>query len=173
MTLSIRNALRSLSLLALTAAFIPGCDGEEYEALGLSAEDIDLMSEEELDELTAEEDEQGHSVDTKILTSPLPDPTGRPDDLTKRPADGASGHTRFEGPTRLWDPTHTHTAERTVDGPEALWDPAHTHTEVPALVEGIAAPVHPTHGAPAPVGPLGLPDPGCKPHTELPRLNNG
>jgi len=171
MTLSIRNTLRSLSLLALTAAFIPGCDGEEYEALGLSADEIDVMSEEELDELAAAEDELGHSVDTKTLTSPLPDPTGRPDDLTTRPA--GTSPTRFDGPTKLWDPTHTHTAEHTVDGPDALWDPYHTHTEVPALVEGIAFPVHPTHATPAPVGPLGLPDPGCKPAAELPQLNNG
>ena len=173
MTLSIRNALRSLSLLALTAAFIPGCDGEEYEALGLSAEDIDLMSGEELDELATAEGEQAHSVDTKVLTSPPPEPTGRPDDLTARPADGAHGHTRFDGPTKLWDPTHTHSAEHTVDGPDTLWDPYYTHTELPALVEGIAAPVRPTHGTPAPVGPLGLPDPGCKPYAgELPKLSN-
>ncbi len=169
MTLSIRNTLRSLSLLALTAAFIPGCDGEEYEALGFSSEEIDAMSEEELDELAAAEDELGHSVDTKVLTSPLPDPTGRPDDLTTRPADGSNGHMRFEGPTKLWHPRYTHTAKHTVEGPDALWDPSHTHTEI---VDGIAVRVHPTHGTPAIVGPLGLPDPGCTPHTELPRFAN-
>ena len=143
MTLSIRNALRSLSLLALTAAFVPGCDGEEYEALGFSSEEIDAMSEQELDEL---------AVDAKVLTSPLPDPTGRPVDLTTRPAD--PGHTRY-------------------DGPDALWAPYHTHTEAPETIEGIAHPVHPTHGTPAIVGPLGLPDPGCTPEPELPQLANG
>jgi len=171
MTLSIRNALRSLSLLALTAAFIPGCDGEEHEALGFSSEEIDAMSEEELDELAAAEDELGHSVDTKVLTSPLPDPTGRPDDLTTRPAD--SGHTRYDGPDALWDPYYTHPGSHAVDGPDALWAPYHTHTEAPETVEGIVVPVHPTHGTPAIVGQLGVPDPGCTPQPELPQLANG
>lgn len=62
MLLSLRTTLRSLSLLIATVAFAPGCDGEEYEALGLTVEDIDAMSEDELDQLAAIDE----------LSAPLP-----------------------------------------------------------------------------------------------------
>ena len=51
MMLSLRNTLRAVSLLVATIAFAPGCDDGQLEALGLSAEELDNMSEQELDEL--------------------------------------------------------------------------------------------------------------------------
>jgi len=195
MTLSIRNTLRSLSLLALTAAFLPGCDSEEYEALGLSSEEIDAMSEEELDELAALEDDGAleHSVDpvAKDITAPRrpTDPSDRPHDLTTLPSDGdvtrfdipdtlwaphythGTGHA-LDIPDTLWDPQHTHGTGHAVEGPDALWDPQYTHGEFAVeVVEGIAVPVYPTHVEA--IGQLGIPDPGCKPHTEYPQLSNG
>jgi hypothetical protein len=197
MTHSIRNTLRSLSLLALTAAFLPGCDSEEYEALGLSSEEIDAMSEEELDELAALEDDGDleHSVDPMIkpIAAPRPpaDPRDRPDDLTTPPADDTA--TRFDLPDTLWAPQYTHTGPFAVDVADTLWapqhthgngfavdvvdtlwDPQHTHAELAVdVVEGLAVPVHPTHGQPLAVSQVGMPDPGCKPHTEYPHLSNG
>ena len=177
MTLSIRTTLRSLSVLALTAAFLPGCDGEEYEALGLSSEEIDAMSEEELDHLAALEgdDDLGHSVDHKQLSAALPGPHPVPsDDLgTNPPADEPIGpdtlvapmHPTHNGkyavdvPDTLWDPQHTHNGKYAVDVPDTLWDPQHTHTENTGVVAGLAVPT--------------LPDPGCQPYTELPQLTNG
>ncbi|HEY0132781.1 MAG TPA: hypothetical protein VGB85_01840 [Nannocystis sp.] len=179
MTLSIRNTLRSLSLLAMTAAFLPGCDSEEYEALGLSSEEIDAMSEEELDELAALEDDDDleHSVDPRArhIAAPLPpnDPDVGPDDLT---APAATGHTdHFDVPTTLWAPHFTHTGPNGIDVSDTLWAPRFTHAESAVeIVEGIAIPVHPTHDDQAlALGQLGLPDPGCKPKTEYAQLSNG
>lgn len=48
------NRIRTLSLSALTAALLvaPACDdGANYEALGITVEDLESMSAEELDEL--------------------------------------------------------------------------------------------------------------------------
>lgn len=164
MTLSIRNTLRSLSLLALTAAFIPGCDNEEYEALGLSSEEIDAMSEEELDELAALEDDLEHSVDQKHLTAAQhpgePDPTHPPDALlTDRPVDRAHTGISTDGFDDVWHPTHTHagvsteghdafwhptrTHEIATEGFDTLWRPIHTHEGVTA--EGFDTLWHPTH----------------------------
>ena len=197
MTLSIRNTLRSLSLLALTAAFLPGCDSEEYEALGLSSEQIDAMSEEELDELAALEDDDAleHSVDPQArhITAPLPptDPDVGSDDLTAPAASGNTNH--FDIPTTLWAPHYTHadphgvSASDTLWAPrythtdpqadgvaDTLWDPQHTHAESAVeFVDGIAVPVHPTHDQGLVLGQLGMPDPGCKPKTEYTQLSNG
>ena len=163
MTLSIRNTLRSLSMLALIAAFLPGCDGEESEALGLSSEELDAMSEEELDELAALEDDADleHSVDRPYqdLAAPLhpadPDPAGRPDDLTAPAATADASESGFAGPNALWAPTHTHTGAQSGVATDTLLAPWHTHTEIPGVVDGIAEP-----------------DPGCKPHTVYTQLSN-
>ena len=51
------NRIRTLTFTALTAAALvaPGCDdGSDYEALGVSVEDLEAMSADELDALDAE-----------------------------------------------------------------------------------------------------------------------
>lgn len=55
MTLFIRTIFLSLSAL-LTAGTLTACDTDELEALGVDVEDIDAMSEEELDELAHAEE---------------------------------------------------------------------------------------------------------------------
>jgi hypothetical protein len=78
-----RSFLTSILSLVMSAAVLPARDGEDYEALGISAEDLDRMSADELDALDAELDD--------TLRNPLPPPThGTPlapttDDLGKRP----------------------------------------------------------------------------------------
>lgn len=148
MTLSIRNILRSVSVLALTAAFVPGCDDGEYDALGLSSEEIDAMSEAELDELAALEDELEHSVNIRPLSDHPAEPT--------HTGEG----TAIEGSDTLWNPTHTHAAA--VETIDVLWHPTHTHA-------GISDALRPTHGV---VGnqEVGLPDPGCQLDPEQPVL---
>jgi hypothetical protein len=90
MMLSLRTTLRSISLLVATIAFAPGCDDGQIEALGLTVEDIDAMSEEELDELAALED----------VTDPIgpadPHPHTDPD-AHHRPG---IGHRRAPAPAR-------------------------------------------------------------------------
>ncbi|MBA3550474.1 MAG: hypothetical protein H0T76_28700 [Nannocystis sp.] len=74
MTLFIRTILLSLSAL-LTAGTLTACDTDELEALGVDLEDIDAMSEEELDELAHGE---AHIFDLAAPpTEPLP-PLPRP-----------------------------------------------------------------------------------------------
>ena len=181
----------------MTAAFLPGCDSEEYEALGLSSEEIDAMSEEELDELAALEDDDDleHSVDfpARHITAPLPptDPDAGPDELTTPAADASGAH--FDIPTTLWAPHHTHTGAQKIDTADTLWAPNYTHTDPQTVaatdslwapqhthaesnvevVDGIVVPVLPTHGQALNIAQLGLPDPGCKPHTGYTQLSNG
>jgi NifB/MoaA-like Fe-S oxidoreductase len=55
--MSFITRIRTLTLTALTAAIVvaPGCDdGATYEALGVTVEDLEAMSAEELDALDAE-----------------------------------------------------------------------------------------------------------------------
>jgi hypothetical protein len=61
-----RSLLVSFLSLVMSAAVLPACDSGDYEALGVSAEDLDRMSAEELDALDAELDD---------LANPLPPPT--------------------------------------------------------------------------------------------------
>ncbi len=158
MKLSIRTALRSLSLLALTVGFMPGCDSEEYESLGLSSEEIDVMSEEELDELAALEadaDDLGHSVNTKGLAMPVhpghPGPSKGPHDLASTV------------------PSATHAGFETKD---SFWGPIHTHEQLPAATDDRGTPVHPTHDAPL-AFKLDVFDPGCQPKPDdVPVLAN-
>lgn len=56
------------SLFALVLSVVPACDGEDYAALGLSAEELDRMSAEELDALAESEAPDD-------LLNPLPPPT--------------------------------------------------------------------------------------------------
>lgn len=151
MMLSIRNTLRSISLIAATIAFAPGCDDGQIEALGLSAEEIDAMSEDELDELAALED----------LTAPVrpgdPHPGKNPDDLREPAVDA---HHRpgtvdaFGNPIRF---THAH--------------------QRPGTVPGVANPVRPTHDdAPSNQAVGGLAneiDDGCETNGDGPDFTNG
>ena len=67
MTLSIRTILLSLSAL-LAAGTLSACDtNDELEALGVELEDIDAMTEEELDELAHEEQ---HAFERDLTTPP-------------------------------------------------------------------------------------------------------
>ncbi|MBK7824920.1 hypothetical protein [Nannocystis sp.] len=119
MLLSLRTTLRSLSLLIATVAFAPGCDGEEYEALGLTVEDIDAMSEDELDQLAAIDE----------LSAPLP-------------ADEPS-HQRPDAVDALGNPIHfTHVD---ADSLGEIRNPIHfTHADADSLGE-IRNPIHFTH----------------------------
>jgi hypothetical protein len=171
MTLSLRNTLRSLSLLVLTVAFAPGCDGEEFEAHGLSVEDIDAMSAEELDELAALEDEADFDLSAPVRPGE-PHPPRNPDGLTA-PTTGSQG--RPEAATDLWNPRYTHAHQRPGVA-EDLWDPRYTHAhQRPGTVPGIVSEVHPTH-APnfEPVADLVEEnDDGCDTHAEDPDYTNG
>jgi hypothetical protein len=74
MTLSIRTILLSLSAL-LAAGTLPACDtDDELEALGVELEDIDAMTEEELDELAHEEEQAFEPGLTTPPVEPLPPP---------------------------------------------------------------------------------------------------
>lgn len=119
MTLSIRNTLRSLSALVLTAAFLPGCDGEDYEALGLSVEQLDRMSEEELDEL-AEIEAENEALELDVS---MPEPPGT------------------HGGSEPSKPTNPGLAD-------SFWNPRWTHLEaepsVP-MIDEFTDPVRPTH----------------------------
>ncbi len=190
MTLSLRNTLRTLSLFALTVAFAPGCDGEEFEAHGLSVEDIDAMSAEELDELAALEDESEFDLSAPVRPGE-PHPRHNPGDLTAQNT-GAQRHP--EAATDLWNPRHTH-ADQGLDAADDLWNPRHTHHgdgrpdaaddlwdprythahQRPGTVPGIVSEVHPTH-APTlePVAELaGENDSGCDTHGDDPDYTNG
>lgn len=105
-----RTILTSILSLMMSAAVLPACDGEDYEALGISAEDLDRMSADELDALDAELDD--------TVRNPLPPPThGTPlapttDILGKRPrfthdvpsaADSAPDFTAGPHPTHADD----------------------------------------------------------------------
>lgn len=120
-----RSMLVSCLSLVLSAAVLPACDAEDYEALGVSAEDLDLMSAEELDLLDADLDD---------LINPLPPPThGTPlaptlDVLGKQP--------RF---------THTTPSTRDTLGRP----PRFTHQTPNDAVPDFTAGPHPTHDADA------------------------
>ncbi len=165
MMLSLRNTLRAVSLLVATVAFAPGCDDGQIDALGLSAEEIDNMSEQELDELAEIDD----------LTAPLPpgepDPAHRPSDLREPAADA---HQTPGIGDELRNPIHfTH-----VDGvDDELRNPIHfTHAHKrPSAVPGLVNPVHPTH-SPSDHAVHGLAneiDEGCDTHGDDPDLSNG
>lgn len=120
MTLSLRNTLRSLSLLVLTAAFLPGCDGEEFEALGLSVEEVDAMSPEELDELANLEPDLEPDIGLPVPPSD-PDPMFAPG-----PVFSAAGTHHAADPLHLADPVRpTHDDERPL--PLAMPAPPPTH----------------------------------------------
>lgn len=186
MTLTIRNTLRSLSALALTAAFLPGCDGEDYETLGLSAEQIDGMSEEELDELAALEDEDEFDLTAQTRPGdPLPAPA--PSDFTGPHADAATDNgladtiwnPRYTHPAgdaglanSFWNPRYTHTAED-AGLADTIWNPRYTHATLAPIVPGVANPVHPTHDAPLANLDLAVEDPGCDTHGDDPDFSNG
>ncbi len=140
MMFSLRTALRSLSVLALTAAFLPGCDSEEYEALGLSVEQLDEMSAEELDELAALESEVDRDIG--IPTPPVqPDPLYVP---VRFAAHSGTDTVDLGGPTQLANPVRpTHDV-----GPTALANPVRpTHEMVPPVFTMPVPP--PTHDSPA------------------------
>lgn len=168
MLLSLRTTLRSLSLLIAAVAFVPGCDGEEYEALGLTVEDIDAMSEDELDQLAAIDD----------LSAPLPpgepDPASNPDDL-REPA--LPSHQRPGTVDELRNAIHfTHVD---ADALAELRNPIHfTHAHKrPSTVPTIANPIHRTHNrdgvANNAVGDLvSEVDDGCDTHGDDPDYTN-
>ena len=165
MTLSLRNTLRAVSLLVATIAFAPGCDDGQLEALGLSAEELDNMSEQELDELAEIDD----------LTAPVrpgePDPAHRPTDLREPAADahqtpGISDELR--NPIRF---THVDGVDDELRNPIRF---THTHKR-PSAVPGLVNPVRPTH-SPADHAVHGLAnevDEGCDTHGDDPDLSNG
>lgn len=167
MLFSLRNTLRSIALLTATIAFAPGCDDGQMEALGLSAEQIDAMSSEELDELAELDDFN------TVLRPADPDPAGNPDELGitkgKRPGtvDEIANAIHF---------THTETE---VDALDELRNPirfTHSHKR-PGTVPGITNEVHPTHSDPPAdeaVGELDSEhDSGCDTHADDPDYNNG
>ena len=124
MLFSLRNTLRSVSLLVATIAFAPGCDDGQMDALGLSAEQIDNMSEQELDEL-AEIDDL-----TDVLPPGEPDPDGHldnnPTDLREPPvtADERPGTV-----DEIRNPIHFTHAQANVDSLDELRNPIHfTHS---------------------------------------------
>lgn len=180
--MTIRNTLRTLSALALTAAFLPGCDGEDYEALGLSAEQIDNMSEEELDELAELEDEDQLDIAAvpekpEIVTDFASPNTGD--------AEGAGLADKFWDPRythtaedagladSFWDPRYTHTAED-AGLADSFWDPRYTHvTTVAPLVGPMGNPLRPTHAAPLPLPVRPEPPGGCQPDSPDPVFSNG
>lgn len=151
MLFSLRTTLRSISLIAATLAFAPGCDDGQIEALGLSAEQIDDMSAEELDEL-AEIDDL-----TTVLPPGEPDPASNPDDLREPPATA-------------------HKYPATVDEIARQIHLTHSHKR-PGTVPGIVNPVHPTHDdAPSDhtFGELANEaDDGCDTHADDPDYTNG
>ncbi|MBL8972476.1 MAG: hypothetical protein JNK56_17950 [Myxococcales bacterium] len=165
MMLSLRNTLRAVSLLVATIAFAPGCDDGQLEALGLSAEELDNMSEQELDELAEIDD----------LTAPVrpgePDPAHRPTDLREPAADahqtpGISDELR--NPIRF---THVDGVDDELRNPIRF---THTHKR-PSAVPGLVNPVRPTH-SPADHAVHGLAnevDEGCDTHGDDPDLSNG
>lgn len=166
MMLSIRNTLRSVSLLVATIAFAPGCDDGQVEALGLSVEDIDAMSEAELDELATLED----------LSDPVrpgePDPGHNPSDLREP---GMSTHKRPGALDELRNPIrHTHVD---TEGLDEVRNPIHyTHAHKrPDSLPGVVNPVHPTHGVQdEAVGELANEiDDGCDTHADDADLSNG
>ena len=153
MLLSLRTTLRSLSLLIATVAFAPGCDGEEYEALGLTVEDIDAMSEDELDQLAAIDE----------LSSPLP-------------ADEPS-HQRPDAVDALGNPVRfTHVD---ADSLAEIRNPVrftHAHKR-PGTAPTIANPIRPTHNSDGAannaVGDLvSEVDEGCDTHGDDPDYTN-
>lgn len=139
------NRIRTLTFTALTAAALvaPGCDdGSDYEALGVSVEDLEAMSADELEALDAELDLSNGRLVThhphvrpgtvEELTNPIVHThTERPDHVTQlgllpRPTHGERpGHV-----TTLWTrPSPTHGVE-TVDALAADADeppPCDTH----------------------------------------------
>ncbi len=182
------NRTLTLALSALAFVTLPACDTEQYESLGVAIEDIDSMSEEELDELAALEDE----LDLSDAVDP-----GDPDDLAAGASAGRPGtvdtlwtHPHTHGATRpgatdtLWTHPHTHDGAGrpgTVDG---LWNgPFDTHgvagpatlgepsSPRPGTVDGLTTPPPPpTHAGAGVVAGLGLPDEGCDTHGEDPIL---
>ncbi len=181
MMLSIRNTLRSVSLLVATIAFAPGCDDGQVEALGLSVEDIDAMSEAELDELAALED----------LSDPVrpgePDPGHNPSDLRepgmsthKRPGTldevrNPIRYTHVDGVDEIGNPSHR--PDINTDGLDELRTPirrTHAHKR-PDSLPGVINPVHPTHGVQdEAVGELANEiDDGCDTHADDADLSNG
>lgn len=79
------------SLFALVLSVVPACDGEDYAALGISAEELDRMSAEELDALAESEDASEVAAEgPDALRNPAPPPTHShdvpaSDDLGTRP----------------------------------------------------------------------------------------
>lgn len=143
MSFSLRTTLLSLSALAMVAVSVPACDDGGYEALGVSAEELDAMTPEELDELAIAEDP----------IQPHPPAPQRPLDLVASPV----------------PPTHLLNAEapEMVDG-VALPPPPPTHAvndEAPRPVSEMQARPRPTHEV-DPVTELGgtPDDEGCDTH---------
>lgn len=76
------NRIRTLSLSALTAALLvaPACDdGANYEALGLTVEELEAMSAEELDELDAMLGEGDVSLERTVTHDGDEEPFERPE----------------------------------------------------------------------------------------------
>lgn len=173
------NRTFALAFSALVTGTLPACDADEYQALGVTVEDLDAMSEEELDELAALED------DTDLAAAPTRHGGGRPDDLadSEHPHRPGTVDTLWNGPfaipadaqrpgtvDTLWNgPFHTHTAHAL---PGTLGVP-HKHTR-PGAVEDMTTPTPPpTHAGLPVVGELGLPDEGCDTHGDDPDFANG
>ena len=122
------NRIRTFTLTALTATMFaaPACDdGSDYEALGVSVEDLEAMSDEELAALDAElELDNGRFV-------------------THHP------HVRPEVVEELRNPIHwTHT-ERPDHVTKMGLRPRPTHTERPDHVTKMGLRPRPTHAEPA------------------------
>lgn len=138
------NRIRTLTLTALTATALvaPGCDdGSDYEALGVSVEDLEAMSDEELTALDAELE----LSNGRLVTH---DPHARPetvDELAKP----------------VW---HTHSQHP--DHVTTLWTrPTPTHGERPEHVTKLWTRPAPTHGVDTVDTLAGDADePGCDTH---------
>lgn len=142
--------IRTLTLSTFTAMIVvaPACDdGADYEALGVTVQDLEAMSADELDALDAE-----------LVAH---DPEFEPLDLNNRRA----GIPRPHGPD--WR----------LGGPKELINPiVFTHAELPQGRIELKAPMHPTHhgdhgevpagGADAFAADAGEPG-GCDTHGEV------
>jgi hypothetical protein len=140
MSFSLRTTLLSLSALAMVAVSVPACDDGEYEALGVSAEELDAMTPEALDELALDEDP----------IQPHPPAPQRPLDLVAPSTHAVNDE-----------------APEMVDG-VALPPPPPTHAvndEAPESVPGLQARPRPTHAVDPVIELGGTPDDeGCDTH---------
>lgn len=140
MMLSLRTTLRSISLLVATIAFAPGCDDGQIEALGLTVEDIDAMSEEELDELAALEDVTDPVRPTDPHPHTDPDAHHRPatvDGIVVPPTHAHQRPGTVPGVVNPPRPTHDAPSDNAVGGlANEIDDGCDTHADDPDLSNG-------------------------------------